>query len=594
MKKILVIAILCVSALGCAVMSFAWFTPAGAKFPDCSATLSADYFAGGDGLTKETAFILDSPIHVYNLTWLQHKGVFNDKTYYFKISDDASVIDMKAADSPVKGAIPPIGGTNNPFKGYFDGNGKTISNLWVSSDPADWSPKPDGYDENAVGSDIGMFGYIEKNETDVTYVGNFYLENVEVTTTVSEVSETAGYVGIIAGKVAGSLSKVGVINGKISAKSGAIPVSEYTLVGKTDDAVEWTDAPGALGGGGNLVIQPNTTSGDYGITQAFTSANSGATLKNSTQAVPGSIDGTAYFKAGTSTSSIKITDVKGGYLGFKMYKTAYLDYQNGVIIGTSSDTTGFYENKSLPTNPTKEQQAFYDYYTECSQNGKYNVIEISDNSNIANGVAIDSLTNCVWFKPQAAGKCALSFIHQSQSSTDHMSLFRFIRTDNKVSGLQEMTFELNKTNGNKNANFYVVNIGADDLKYEYAIALGSKDTSHNAQFFYMMLAGADKTTGTANLGTGKVLEQIDFLYETPSDFTSMHLPVLAINSGTTVSTNALQSFRFAVFDDGNVHYYTDGNVAVTEVVQAASTTKENDESGFTTPINNPYASDSSA
>lgn len=429
-----------------------------------------------------------------------------------------------------------------------------------------------------------MFGYIEKNETDVTYVGNFYLENVEVTTTVSEVSETAGYVGIIAGKVAGSLSKVGVINGKISAKSGAIPVSEYTLVGKTDDAVEWTDAPGALGGGGNLVIQPNTTSGDYDITQAFTSANSGATLKNSTQAVPGSIDGTAYFK-----NKITINAINGGLNSCSYYRGSINKYSATTVKydGNQSDYKTDYDTTSTA------QTDFNAYYTKYGSGAK--TIKLSGKSNIANGVAIDSLTNCVWFKPQAAGICALAFAHQKNNTDDYMSLYRFkpSTSDPSVVGeLEEMQFQLPRIN--KNVCFYGVELTKSDLGYEYVIALGTNDTANNAEFFYMMLAGADKTTGSANLGTGKVLEQIDFLYETPSDFTSMHLPVLAINSGTTVSTNALQSFRFAVFDDGNVHYYTDGNVAVTEVVQAASTTKENDESRFTTPINNPYASDSSA
>ena len=81
MKRILVASILCVILLGSAVFSFAWFSPAGAQFPDCSATLTAAYFAGGNG-TKDSPYEINEPIHIYNLKRLQNKRAIEGETHY--------------------------------------------------------------------------------------------------------------------------------------------------------------------------------------------------------------------------------------------------------------------------------------------------------------------------------------------------------------------------------------------------------------------------------------------------------------------------------------------------------------------------------
>ncbi|MGN1041029.1 MAG: hypothetical protein ACI4QL_06350, partial [Candidatus Fimimonas sp.] len=272
-------------------------------------------------------------------------------------------------------------------------------------------------------------------------------------------------------------------------------------------------------------------------------------------------------------------------------------YQNGATIGGSSDTTGF--SNTLPANPTEEQQFFHD---EISGSGsavlkmadKPKIVNGSTSSSLANGVTYnDSSTfaNCVWFKPQAAGKCALSFLHESNNTTDHMSVYRFKRSaSNTITDLQEMSFELNKTNGNKTALFYVLNLTESDLGYEYVIGVGSDDTANNAEFFYMMLAGSDQNSGSAIEGTGKILEKIDFLPEVPTTtdtdaiFAAMHLPVLAINHDSTATVSAAaQNFYFeAKTSDNLVHYFTDGNVTMTEVAKPSSGSgAESSASGFT-------------
>ena len=113
----------------------------------------------------------------------------------------------------------------------------------------------------------------------------------------------------------------------------------------------------------------------------------------------------------------------------------------------------------------------------------------------------------------------------------------------------------------------------------------------NAAFFYMMLAGTDEHSGTASSGMGKVLEKIDFLSASPSSFDTIHLPVLAINDGTTTAVSGtLQTFYYAVFADELVHYYTDGNVPVSEATLSsagADGTRETSADGFPAISNNP-------
>ena len=59
----------------------------------------------------------------------------------------------------------PIGTSNNRFKGSFDGNGKTISNLHI---------------DNGENNNAGFFGYVEGSKTAKIEIKNVVLENVEV------------------------------------------------------------------------------------------------------------------------------------------------------------------------------------------------------------------------------------------------------------------------------------------------------------------------------------------------------------------------------------------------------------------------------
>lgn len=142
MKKSKRIAIIVASLVAIATSSisfasaFAWFdNKLNIGLGDAVTGISnGAYFADGDG-SSDHPFIINTPRHLYNLAWLQYLGYFNSNTVgpesgpvYFDIDRNLDgPLDMAGL------ALPPIGTSEFPFLGYFNGNGKTISNLHIDN-----------------------------------------------------------------------------------------------------------------------------------------------------------------------------------------------------------------------------------------------------------------------------------------------------------------------------------------------------------------------------------------------------------------------------------------------------------------------------
>src|SRR5574344_3025253 len=126
------------------VSSVAWFNDNAIVNVDNTLGYTASsYFKGGTG-TSSDPYLIDQPVHLYNLAWLQYLGFFNKTTTsggtttydqtqtYFKIDDNVTSLAMSGV------VLPHIGPTNNPVIGVFNGKNKLIYNLVVT---------------NAIGSD---------------------------------------------------------------------------------------------------------------------------------------------------------------------------------------------------------------------------------------------------------------------------------------------------------------------------------------------------------------------------------------------------------------------------------------------------------
>lgn len=106
------------------------------------------------------------------------------------------------ADIDMKGyTFTPIGDESNPYKGVFNGNGYSISNLTIT--------EPAKYGKDAYV--IGMFGYIANGGS----VKNLRLNSANV----SFAKSGSVSAGIIAGRSEGTIESVTVFDGKISAES---------------------------------------------------------------------------------------------------------------------------------------------------------------------------------------------------------------------------------------------------------------------------------------------------------------------------------------------------------------------------------------
>lgn len=303
---------LTIAVVLCCVATFAWFdnSVGSLDFPtNFGGSSIAAYFNGGEG-SKADPFQIDNPTNLYNLAWLQYLGYFNLRSglnngraqTYFKLTSD---IDMSEVASYLK-ALPPIGTSEHPFIGQFDGNNKTVSKLNVSNKRDDYGVYPTNakFDNSGMlttcadAADatpsqiefVAMFGVVGDfnewvtkssaytgNDNNVEfgdsrakpalnpspdpkkanqffygsmYVGSMYVDNLVVKSYTDNT-----LVGLAAGYVAGSLKNFGVYRSTINLAGG----SKGTTLAKTID------------GNGNQVAYGNTVSkfsivGDYDTT----------------------------------------------------------------------------------------------------------------------------------------------------------------------------------------------------------------------------------------------------------------------------------------------------------------------------------------
>lgn len=280
-------AILLVLAFTLAAASFAWFSVDKIiDFPDSYGAIdSAAYFAGGDG-TKDHPYIINSPVHLYNLAWLQYLGYFNMKEgfnngvaqNYFELADNINMDGM---------CLPPIGTEEYPFVGIFNGNGNIISNINVSNkkdtnkDTNNITQHPTNavFENNILrttadtSSDkqdiqiVGLFGVVgdynkyvsgetegyknkENFKESEMSVSGFYIDNLHVKTHSNNT-----LVGLIAGYVGANVKNTGVYRCDITAGNntavgldGNACISKYSIVGDYDaNIVQWKELQNVAG-----------------------------------------------------------------------------------------------------------------------------------------------------------------------------------------------------------------------------------------------------------------------------------------------------------------------------------------------------------
>ena len=186
-----------------------------AMFLCCIATTFAQFSGSGSG-TENDPYLILNPIHLNQIR------NFLNKKVYFKLMADIDLTEFLEDEHPSEGWMS-IGTSSTRFMGVLDGNGKTITGLWINRPNTDY---------------IGLFGYTEDatiknltvNSTSIkgkSYIGiitahskNTIIDNCTVSSSV-EITGSSDNIGGIVGYVeknSGSMTNIRVsckaINGR--------------------------------------------------------------------------------------------------------------------------------------------------------------------------------------------------------------------------------------------------------------------------------------------------------------------------------------------------------------------------------------------
>ena len=147
----------------------------------CCTAISFAQFSGSGSGTENDPYLILNPIQLN-----QVRNFLNNNNVYFKLMSDIDLTDYIEDEDPYQG-WQPIGTSNYPFAGIFDGNGKTVSGLIINR------PNDD---------DIGLFAKIAS-----ATIKNLKMDNCTI--------KGNNRVGILTGNAIGSSIFNCTINGVI-------------------------------------------------------------------------------------------------------------------------------------------------------------------------------------------------------------------------------------------------------------------------------------------------------------------------------------------------------------------------------------------
>lgn len=515
---------------------FAWFVNSDDSNITIEGSSTSSYYESGNG-TSDNPFIITRPKHLYNMAWLQNLGFYDDKTYYFELKED---IDMTDYD------IPPIGidGVGNktsshPFIGSFNGNSHTISNLCIKTN--NFSEYPQIISNITTfdfGKYIGLFGYIDTKETDsgksVGTLKNTYIDNIHIQGIAGQQC-----VGLVAGHVNGSLSRIGVCYSSISFPTGSTTletrsnISDFTLVGSYDDStIEWGDVPESGYSFGTTLdvaafkrrmdkIIDNSNSDTPSSSLPTIEVTDDSYTLSSNQYMAASIEKEDDVYQGSSYKET-VSSTNTGYFIGNNVKTYSISIPSDTNFYESTYASGIYNivNDKVPDeikNHVLNQEYLYALRLQSKVDVNNQLVTIND------GVCGDYRgkiivpRRCVWFVPQVSGTC--KFVMYAKEDQANFSLYKISRStpgdySTSMTGYEWIDGNSPRQTSLKKSQLYY---------YEYELeayceyALANDRDGNGAYFCYLdlgMAGGGEKDLS---------IENVDFVFKTStgySDFTN--------------------------------------------------------------------------
>ena len=231
-----------------------------AMFLCCVATTFAQFSGSGSG-TENDPYLILNPIQLSQMrNYLKQDGV------YFKLMANIDVSEFIEDEWSSQGWMP-IGTSSTPFKGVLDGNGKTISGLWIKRSNADYVGFF-GYTQNAtiknvtivakdiVGKDnvAGLSGYSDNS----TFNGvNFSATKIQGGTNVGGLAGKSNYTTISGCSIISTIEITGIGN-DVGGIVGCITSGSISECKVSCNAIIGANGVGGVFGTDNSKVAPIT------------------------------------------------------------------------------------------------------------------------------------------------------------------------------------------------------------------------------------------------------------------------------------------------------------------------------------------------
>ena len=283
----------------------------------CSLLTFAQFSGSGAG-TESDPYLILNPIQLNQL-----RNFLNQSGVYFKLMADIDLTEFLEDENPDQG-WQPVGTSSAPFKGILDGNGKTISGLWINRSNTSY---------------VGLFGYCK----DAT-IKNLTIKDAEIN------GKTC--VGVISGYNY-NYNKGGVSNCILSGKVNGVEkvggCTGYTYNGffngisSSVDIIGGDYTGGIAGGEGGNTVDSNV----HSITISNCFVNSTISGINNVGGILGGV-AIGYCKISNCgyVGSISGTSNVGGICGYANYSYSNLSgtikgsYAVAYVRGTGENTGG--------------------------------------------------------------------------------------------------------------------------------------------------------------------------------------------------------------------------------------------------------------
>lgn len=276
----------------------------------CSLLTFAQFSGSGAG-TESDPYLILNPIQLNQL-----RNFLNQSGVYFKLMADIDLTEFLEEENPDQG-WQPVGTSSAPFKGILDGNGKTISGLWINRSNTSY---------------VGLFGYC----FDAT-IKNLTIKDAEI--------NGKTYVGVISGydknyNEGGGVSNC-VLSGKVNGVKNVGGCTGYTYCGffngisSSVDIIGGDFTGGIVGGKDDNSINASITISNCFVNSTISGINKVGGILGGGDMASNWISNCGYVGSISGTSNV------GGICGYT-YNSATIkgSYAVAYVRGTGEKTGG--------------------------------------------------------------------------------------------------------------------------------------------------------------------------------------------------------------------------------------------------------------